>query len=70
MKALYPDGPYLLSGLSFGGLIAIEIAKWLQASGGEIALLALLDTKHPAVDKGDEGGAGRHVERMNAMSGR
>jgi amino acid adenylation domain-containing protein len=70
MRTLYPDGPYLLSGLSFGGLIAIEIAKWLQAAGGEIALLALLDTKHPAVDKGDEGGAGRHVERMNAMSGR
>jgi amino acid adenylation domain-containing protein len=70
MKALYPDGPYLLAGLSFGGLIAIEIARWLQAAGGETALLALLDTKHPSVDKGDEGGAGRHVERMNAMSGR
>jgi len=43
-RAAQPTGPYHLLGWSFGGLIAYEIACQLQASGAEVALLALLDT--------------------------
>jgi amino acid adenylation domain-containing protein len=42
-----PAGPYLLCGLSGGGLIAFEMALQLQAAGEEVALLALLDTAEP-----------------------
>lgn len=43
-----PHGPYLLSGMCFGGLIAIEIARRLTERGDSVGLLTLLDTyPHP-----------------------
>lgn len=43
-----PDGPYLLSGYSFGGLLAIEVARRLKQAGEEIRLLFLIDSyAHP-----------------------
>ena len=47
IQTLQPQGPYLLAGVSFGGLIAVEIARLLKASGQEVALLALMDTRLP-----------------------
>ena len=38
-----PDGPYLLGGWSFGGIVAFEMAQQLRAEGYEVGLLALLD---------------------------
>jgi acetoacetyl-CoA synthetase len=37
-------GPYLLCGYSFGGLVALEIARRLRQSGEEIALLSMIDS--------------------------
>ncbi|SFK44601.1 non-ribosomal peptide synthetase [Falsiroseomonas stagni] len=37
-------GPYLLAGHSFGGLIAIEVARRLRAMGEDVPLLLLGDT--------------------------
>ncbi|MCG6135507.1 MAG: amino acid adenylation domain-containing protein [Nostoc sp. LLA-1] len=37
-------GPYFLSGFSFGGLVAYEIAQQLYAQGEKVALLAIFDT--------------------------
>ncbi len=43
-----PRGPYLLVGMCFGGLVALEIARRLSARGEPIGLLAFLDTyPHP-----------------------
>jgi thioesterase domain-containing protein len=39
-----PDGPYFLCGWSLGGLVAYEMARQLQARGGAVALLAVVDT--------------------------
>jgi amino acid adenylation domain-containing protein len=39
-----PEGPYLLGGLSYGGLVAFEMAQQLQAQGRQVELLALFDT--------------------------
>jgi thioesterase domain-containing protein/acyl carrier protein len=39
-----PNGPYALSGFSFGGIIAWEMARQLKAEGREVKLLALFDT--------------------------
>jgi acyl-CoA synthetase (AMP-forming)/AMP-acid ligase II/thioesterase domain-containing protein len=44
IQTVQPHGPYLLTGYSFGGLIAFEIAQQLRQQGQPIALLVLLDT--------------------------
>ena len=43
IKGVQAHGPYFLIGYSLGGLVALEIAQRLTASGEKIALLALLD---------------------------
>lgn len=45
--AVQPQGPYYLGGLSFGGIVAFEIAQKLQALGQPVALVALLDSALP-----------------------
>jgi amino acid adenylation domain-containing protein len=42
--AIQPDGPYFLGGYSFGGLVAFEMARQLEARGCSVALLALVDS--------------------------
>ncbi len=59
LRAVQPEGPYLLGGWSFGGLVAYEMARRLHAQGQEVALLALLDSYAPAPDPEPAGdGAG------------
>jgi thioesterase domain-containing protein len=45
IRALQPEGPYHLMGLSFGGVVAFEMAQQLHAKGHEVALLALFDSR-------------------------
>ena len=40
-------GPYLLAGHSFGGYVAVEMARLLGQRGERVALLAILDTYPP-----------------------
>jgi len=48
LRAMQPNGPYYLAGYSFGGIIAMEMARCLNAAGETVALLAFLDTfAHP-----------------------
>ena len=42
-----PAGPYWLGGFSFGGLLAIEIARQLERLGEGVALLCLVDPMPP-----------------------
>jgi amino acid adenylation domain-containing protein len=44
LRKAQPEGPYYLGGYSFGGLVAVEVARRLVEAGQEIALLALVDT--------------------------
>jgi thioesterase domain-containing protein len=44
LKQLQPQGPYILIGYSFGGLVALEMAQQLVEEGEIIALLMLVDT--------------------------
>lgn len=44
-----PCGPYILAGYSLGGLVAIEMARRIMASGNKIALLLLIDS-YPGQD--------------------
>ena len=45
IKRIQPEGPYLLGGFSFGGIVAHAMAVELQARGEQVAALALLDSR-------------------------
>ncbi|MAT96289.1 MAG: hypothetical protein CL608_04030 [Anaerolineaceae bacterium] len=47
MRAVQPEGPFMVGGFSMGGEVAFEIAQQLHAQGQEVALVALLDTHNP-----------------------
>jgi thioesterase domain-containing protein len=53
IRAVQPQGPYLLGGWSLGALVAFEMARQLDASGEEVALLAVLDSS-PRIAGGAE----------------
>jgi thioesterase domain-containing protein len=44
---IQPEGPYYLGGISFGGLVAFEMAQQLHSMGLKVRLLALMDTPGP-----------------------
>lgn len=44
IRAVQPSGPYQLSGWSFGGIVAFEMAQQLRRQGEGVALLALFDS--------------------------
>ena len=48
MRKVQPHGPYHLAGVSFGGVLAYEVARQLREAGEEVRTLALLDTILPA----------------------
>jgi hypothetical protein len=43
LRAVQPEGPYLLAGWCNGGLVAYEIARQLHAAGQSVDLLVLID---------------------------
>jgi thioesterase domain-containing protein/acyl carrier protein len=47
IRRIQPQGPYFLGGFCFGGIVAFEVARALQAAGQEIGLLALLESAPP-----------------------
>ncbi|HEX2569781.1 MAG TPA: non-ribosomal peptide synthase/polyketide synthase [Polyangia bacterium] len=48
MRGVQAEGPYLLGGWSFGGVVAFEMARQLEAVGGVVELLALIDSHAPS----------------------
>jgi len=47
LRSRFPGGPYILGGHSFGGLVAFEMARQLQAQGAEPRALIMLDVYVP-----------------------
>ncbi|ARU60331.1 hypothetical protein CBW65_04080 [Tumebacillus avium] len=47
LRTVQPEGPYHLGGWSFGGVVAFEMARQLQAAGEEIAMLTMFDSFAP-----------------------
>lgn len=43
LRAIQPEGPYLLGGYCNGGLVAFEMARQLHAQGQSVDLLVLID---------------------------
>ncbi len=49
LENLYPQGPYILIGYSFGGLVALEMAQRLSETRNKVASLVLVDSyPHPS----------------------
>jgi acyl-CoA synthetase (AMP-forming)/AMP-acid ligase II/thioesterase domain-containing protein/acyl carrier protein len=51
IRAARPQGPYVLAGHCFGGVVAFEAARQMRAAGEEVKLLLLLDTPAPGYPK-------------------
>jgi thioesterase domain-containing protein len=47
MRTAQPDGPYLLGGHCYGGIVAYEMAQQLAAAGEQVSALLLFDTPRP-----------------------
>jgi amino acid adenylation domain-containing protein len=47
LQSVQPQGPYLLAGHCFGGLVAFEMAQQLKRQGQEVSMLALFDVPAP-----------------------
>jgi thioesterase domain-containing protein len=47
LRPVQPSGPYRLAGWSYGGLVALEMARQLEDEGQRVCFLALLDTALP-----------------------
>ncbi|WP_218187542.1 non-ribosomal peptide synthetase [Pseudomonas sp. SHC52] len=47
IRAQVPHGPYYLLGHSFGGWLALEIARQLHACGAQVAPVLLIDSRVP-----------------------
>ncbi|MEE8583267.1 MAG: amino acid adenylation domain-containing protein, partial [Acidobacteriota bacterium] len=52
IRSVQPQGPYLLGGHSFGGLVAFEMARQLEARGEEAGRLILIDSQAPLSSEG------------------
>jgi thioesterase domain-containing protein len=48
IREVQPNGPYLLSGWSMGGVIAFQMAHQLQAQNEQVSLLGLIDSAAPS----------------------
>ncbi len=47
MRAVQPEGPYLVGGFCNGGLVAYEMARQLHTAGQKVDLLVLIDPATP-----------------------
>jgi pimeloyl-ACP methyl ester carboxylesterase len=47
IKELQPNGPYVLVGFSFGGLVTLEMARRLAEASEEVALMAMVESYPP-----------------------
>ena len=64
IRTLQPEGPYLLGGMSFGGMVAFEMAQQLRRAGQEASMLAILDT---LLDRQDFGNSGAWARLRNTV---
>jgi thioesterase domain-containing protein len=47
LPQVQPEGPYLLGGHSYGGLVAMEVAAVLESWGHDVGLVIIMDTPRP-----------------------
>lgn len=50
LRARQPEGPYLLAGYSYGGVVAYEMARQLMEAGESVPFVGLFDTLNPQTE--------------------
>ncbi len=76
VRSAQPSGPYRLMGVSFGGVLAFEMAQQLHRAGEHVTYLALLDSMLPAALRRNwfrwatEHARRAHAEGVRALAGR
>ncbi len=72
ISSVQAHGPYLLAGHSFGGYVALEMARLLLGRGERVALLAIFDTYPPGrrVQTSLRNRLLIHAENLRALSGK
>jgi thioesterase domain-containing protein len=69
IRAKQPHGPYHLAGESFGGVVALEIARQLQEQGEQVGIVALLDSYAPGFVHRKQGLARAAIHAKRVLSG-
>ncbi|MEU5684693.1 peptide synthase [Streptomyces venezuelae] len=64
-----PTGPFRFVGHSFGGHVAMELARRLRAMGREVALVGLLDTSAPLPERHEHFAAWDQATWLVALAG-
>jgi thioesterase domain-containing protein len=67
VRRVQPEGPYRFLGLSFGGLVAYEMAQQLRAQGEEVGLLGMVDTWQPTFMRGLPKLGPLHLRAINRL---
>jgi thioesterase domain-containing protein len=49
IRQVQPQGPYAVGGYSFGGFVAAEVARQLDAGGETVECIVFIDTRAPGV---------------------
>ncbi len=76
VRRVQAHGPYHLLGYSFGGTLALEMARQLQSEGEEVALLGMLDARTRRYDQTAARGApttarlNRRIDRLHGNTNR
>jgi thioesterase domain-containing protein len=68
VRELQPEGPYLLTGYCFGGVVAFEMAQQLRSQGQPVALLAVLDAVGPGRLRSLPARVRRLGQRINTLA--
>jgi non-ribosomal peptide synthetase component F/thioesterase domain-containing protein len=73
LRNLHPAGPYYLGGFCIGGLIALEMARSLEASGERVGLLVFMESRRNLLMPGSGGVfrfTARHLHNLSSLSWR
>ncbi|MCB0013838.1 MAG: amino acid adenylation domain-containing protein, partial [Anaerolineales bacterium] len=63
IRSVQPQGPYMIGGLCFGGIVALELARKLRAEGEEVQLVLMIDSFAPGSITPKVSEAGTDVQR-------
>jgi len=68
MREVQPVGPYAILGYSFGGNLAVEVARQLIANGQTVELAAIIDSYVPGSSPSGLGKATKHLRIMARLN--
>jgi len=69
IRTIQSKGPYLLSGWSFGGTVAFEMARLLEQAGETVPYLLMIDAPSPFVDTYEKDEVEFLLERLRSAAG-